>query len=362
MPATLLNASLKKLALWFETHHRALPWRRTYDPYHVWLSEIMLQQTQVTTVIPYFERFTRHFPNVEALAQASEADVLKLWSGLGYYRRARSLHAAAKAVVVNGGALPETLDGWLELPGIGRYTAGAISSIALEQAEPILDGNVERVLSRMRLLSREALGKDYLPKLWALAERFVKTAQSGGVSPRVFNQSLMEIGALVCTPKNPSCSQCPLSRDCLADREGRVTDFPEPKPRRETVRVQEHTLFLRDGSGRVLLRRRAAPEWRAGTWDLPMLSVDSDLPLVEPHSDERIVTNHVVTHHKIERTTYLASDGKLPKLWKTDFLRKLEGELKWVYPAEIAALPIGAPVIKLLSKKAPTRNPKSRSV
>ena len=224
----------------------------------------MLQQTQVKTVLPYFERFTSRFPDVETLARASEQDVLAAWSGLGYYRRAKALHQAAKWVVEeNGGRFPETLDGWLALPGVGRYTAGAILSIAYGQRHAILDGNVARVLSRVFLVRGDPRSGPARKLLWQKAEEVLPTR---AVSD--FNQALMELGALVCMPRRPRCLVCPLREDCMARKQGVQENLPELTPRKASVAVVLTAAVIRR-RGRVLMYQREDEELMRGLWELP---------------------------------------------------------------------------------------------
>src|SRR5690242_15502981 len=207
------------LLRWFAANARDLPWRCTRDPYAIWVSEIMLQQTQVKTVIPYWEHWLRELPTIKAVAKASPDKIHKLWEGLGYYSRARNLHQAARQIVgKNGGKFPENFDDVLALPGIGRYTAGAICSIAYNQPTPILDGNVIRVLTRVFGMRGDPREKRRNAKLWQMATRLVEAAAPNSCSE--LNQSLMELGALICTPRNPRCAECPVSRDCIALRRG----------------------------------------------------------------------------------------------------------------------------------------------
>jgi A/G-specific adenine glycosylase len=230
----------------------------------VWISEIMLQQTRVEAVIPYFERFVKRFPDIRALASAREEEVLELWSGLGYYRRARSLHAAARVLVVrHDGKFPEDERDMLAIPGIGRYTAGAIRSIALGLRAPILDGNVTRVLARVFGIEGDVSERAVSGTLWSIAERAV----ARGI-PSEVNQGQMEIGALVCRPVAPLCANCPLARFCTAFREKRVGELPELPRRRHTVHLRCTALLVRRG-GEILLRRRLPGELLAGLWDLP---------------------------------------------------------------------------------------------
>jgi len=282
--------ALRRLESWFERNQRILPWRDRPTLYRVWVSEVMLQQTQVVTVIPYFERFLAAFPNVEALAAAPEAEVLRLWAGLGYYRRARNLKAAAQMIVKTG--FPQTREGWLELPGVGEYTAGAILSIALDQPEAILDANVERVLSRVRKLTDKA-------RIWRISRAFVETGVSKGIRPSVLNQGLMELGATICTPKAPRCSICPLFDICYACASGVEENFPVKKKSKEWLRVDEELHCVVDAQGRVLMREREAGEWRAGLWDLVEKPKGSVIAI------GMVETRHTVTRHKIFRKTHV---------------------------------------------------------
>jgi A/G-specific adenine glycosylase len=219
---------------WYDRVHRDLPWRRTRDPYAIWVSEVMLQQTRVETVIPYYERFLERFPDVTALASAHEDAVLAAWSGLGYYRRARLLAAGAREVVARyGGVVPEEREARLGLPGVGRYTAGAIGSIAFDRPEPIVDGNVARVLSRVRCITTPLGEARTERRLWDEAERLVV-----GERPGALNQALMELGATVCTKAAPRCDVCPIASACEARRRGEVERLPIPKVRVEPKRVE----------------------------------------------------------------------------------------------------------------------------
>jgi A/G-specific adenine glycosylase len=254
------------LIRWFDQQARDLPWRRTRNPYAVWISETMLQQTQVKTVIPYYARWMRALPRVEDLARARPQRVLKLWEGLGYYGRARRAQAAARIIVKQYfGRFPERLEDLLALPGVGPYTAGAVCSIAFNQPAPILDGNVKRVLSRLRGIAGDPQGKALNAKLWRAAQELVSAAPG---EPARLNQSLMELGALVCRPRRPKCPDCPLRRDCFARRENRVGEFPTPARRAPVTDRRFIALVARRG-GRFLVRRRPAGGVNAGLWEFP---------------------------------------------------------------------------------------------
>src|SRR5438105_8158116 len=232
---------VRKSERWFRRHQRALPWRSTYDPYHVWVSEVMLQQTRMEVVLPYYERFLALFPTLADLAASSPDRVTAAWSGLGYYRRARRRRDGAIAVRDRfGGALPHDIDELMTIPGIGRYTAGAIASIAYDRAAPIVDGNVARILTRL-------FGTR--TNFWRRAEELVRQARS----PRIFNQALMEIGALICKPQNPRCDRCPLRTDCRALARGRTAIAPRKRP--GSISARRRLYVVMDRRGRVLMRR-----------------------------------------------------------------------------------------------------------
>ena len=259
------------LLAWYDRQKRDLPWRRTRDPYAIWLSEVMLQQTQVATVIPYWERFLQRFPTVEALAAAPLPDVLAGWRGLGYYSRARNLHRAAQEIVARfGGRLPSTAAELLSLPGFGRYTAGAVASIAFGEPAPLVDGNVARVLSRLFEVEGAPGDRAREARLWELA-----TALVPGERPGDFNQALMEHGATVCRPENPLCLLCPVREECLAYLHGRVAELPPAKvraaPKRMTLAV---AVWAHEG--RLLLARRAEKGLFGGLWELPAAEVQDD--------------------------------------------------------------------------------------
>jgi A/G-specific adenine glycosylase len=255
------------LLRWYRRNRRDLPWRRTRDPYAVWVSEVMLQQTRVAVVVPYFEKFLRRFPGVRALARASDDEVLALWSGLGYYRRARALLAGARMVVErHRGRIPDDPEALRRLPGIGRYTAGAIASVAFDREEAVLDGNVRRVLSRLFAVSLTPPARQER-WLWETAASLVQ-----GRDPGDLNQALMELGATVCRPRAPACGACPLARRCKARAEGRPEAFPQRRPRHATVAVRVAVaVVLR--RGRVLLERPAPRSPLRGAWDLPAIEI-----------------------------------------------------------------------------------------
>jgi A/G-specific adenine glycosylase len=254
----------RRMLRWFMHHAQDLPWRRTRDPYAVWLSEIMLQQTQVATVIDYFNRFLKTFPDVRRLAAAREEDVLRLWEGLGYYRRARHLHQAAKILAAeHGGVFPQDAETLRRLPGIGRYTAGAILSIAFDRPEPILEGNTVRVFSRLLAYTGDMQAAAGQALLWSFAQAVLPRKRSGQ-----FNQALMELGREVCKPRAPRCDLCPVFRLCRAAQRGIQEKIPRPKRKPVFEIVREAAVIVRR-CGRVLLRKCNDHERWSGLWDFP---------------------------------------------------------------------------------------------
>jgi len=269
-----------RLTGWYHARRRRLPWREDPTPYRVWVSEIMLQQTRVTAVLPYFDRFLEAFPTVQALAAAPLDDVLALWAGLGYYRRARNLHAAARRVVAeHGGALPADPAALAALPGIGRYTTAAIASVAFGLPLAVLDGNVARVLARLLALEEPIDAAPGRRRLWDTAEALLDPAD-----PSSHNQAMMELGALTCTPTSPACDACPLRPHCAALAAGEPTRYPRKAPRKKARRVHEVAAFVRRGrppaSGArdarpLLLAQRRAQGLLAGFWGLPSVPVEA---------------------------------------------------------------------------------------
>jgi len=260
------------LRRWFRRHARDLPWRRTRDPYAIWVSEIMLQQTQVATVVPYFERFLRRFPTLRALAEADEQDVLRLWEGLGYYRRARQLHRAARQVVAeHGGEFPRDPAEARRLPGIGRYTAGAILSLAFDAREPILEANTLRLWSRLLAYRGDPRGAKGQRVLWAAAEQSLPRRGAGA-----FNQALMELGAEVCRARQPACDSCPVAEFCEARRRGLQHTVPSSaaKPRIQSVR--EAVVVVARGNRVLIVKRGDKARW-AGMWDFPRFEVPPEV-------------------------------------------------------------------------------------
>ncbi len=251
----------RSLLRWFDANKRTLPWRNRPTPYRIWIAEVMLQQTRVAAVIPAYERFLERFPDVTTLASALERDVLAFWAGLGYYSRARSLRKAARRIVNEfGGNLPSDVQTLRHLPGIGRYTAGAICSIAFNQPQPVVDGNVRRVLTRLHALKRGAPESFF----WKRAAELVSTR-----SPSDFNQAIMELGAVVCLPANPLCGTCPVQRLCGARQEGAERLIPRGRTPKTSIQV-ELVMLVMARQGRVLLTRQPCADFIPGIWHLPV--------------------------------------------------------------------------------------------
>jgi A/G-specific adenine glycosylase len=256
-----------QLLRWFKKTARDLPWRRIHDPYAIWVSEIMLQQTQVATVIPYYHRFLKSFPTVRHLAEAELSGVLKAWEGLGYYSRARNLHRTAQVIMDQfGGRVPDTLDDLLRLPGIGRYTAGAIASIAFGREVPVLDGNVKRVLSRLFAISEDPVRSE--PSLWKISESLIPRGEAGA-----FNQALMELGSTICTPKGPQCSRCPLLKGCKGKASGNPERFPSKVAKKRIPHVEALAAVIRK-SQKILVRQRPSKGLLGGLWEFPNWKIE----------------------------------------------------------------------------------------
>ncbi len=372
----------QKLLKWYDRHKRDLPWRRTKDPYKIWVSEIMLQQTTVEAVIPYYERFLKKIPDMKTLAESSEEDVLKMWSGLGYYSRARNLWKASKILMETSGPgtschserserisrryfreiprfarddkpqLPCTVESLMNLPGIGRYTAGAIASIAFNQRAPIVDGNVIRVLSRLFRISVDPKSSKGQKKFWKKAEDILngvgaRSTRPGGQTPPLqygdFNQSLMELGATVCLPENPLCLICPVQKECQAHHKGQALDFPKGK--KKTI---YHDVILTAAviqkQGQILMVQRGNEGVLKNFWEFPM--VEGDLEMLAKNWPVKILkplpsVRHSVLNRRLKIFPFLCElTGEKPKN------RKYE----WIGPHEIHNLPSSSMNRKILEK------------
>lgn len=329
------------LLAWYAQHRRDLPWRHTHDPYRIWVSETLLQQTQVATVIPYYERFTARFPTIDALAAAPLDDVLKAWEGAGYYARARNLHRAAKQVVEQyDGKIPRRVDQLLDLPGVGRYIAGAVSSIAFNQDAPILDANVLRVLSRYFAIRgdlKTGMNGAARGRLWKLAEELIPEGRA-----RDFNQALMDLGATVCVARQPHCEICPVRRGCIARRLGIQQELPtkRAKPKRPHYQIGVGIIFKR---GRILIQRRPAQGLLGGLWEFPggkrergetfedcvRREVREELGIEVKVGKEFAVVEHGYSHFSITMHAFSCEHvhGRVRLLHATAF--------KWVRPADL---------------------------
>ena len=301
----------RRLLIWYGKEGRDLPWRETRDPYRIWLSEIMLQQTTVAAVIPYYKRFLERFPTLDALATASLDDVITLWAGLGYYSRARNLHKAAQQVMAEAaGAFPDTLEDLIALPGIGRSTAGAILSIAFDIPAPILDGNVRRVLVRLFAWTEDPRSSRAEKQLWAWANALTPEAD-----PHDYAQAIMDLGATRCTPREPDCGSCPLQEICLASKKGLTTTLPVARKKSKVPVRQQVSLIIHSPAG-ILLRQRPAEGFLCALWEFPTVDLSSglepeqaaahllsDLGLhgaIKKNSEIR----HVYSHFKLELTVF----------------------------------------------------------
>ncbi len=254
-----------QLLTWFSENQRDLPWRRTYDPYQVWISEIMLQQTQVKTVLPYFDRWMEKLPTIRNVAEAEEDTILKLWEGLGYYSRARNIQKAARAIIEeHGGNFPDDYEKIRALPGIGPYTAGAISSIAFNQDRPIVDGNIIRLIAR--LLNYRDNTRTNVRPFWEWAEKLIPKGEA-----RNFNQAMMEFGALVCTPQSPNCGTCPLQSSCGADKANTVNDIPNRGPKQKRIPIQVAIAVITDSqiANKFFIQKRRHGGLMGGLWEFP---------------------------------------------------------------------------------------------
>lgn len=323
--------SFSKIILnWFKKYGRKdLPWQKDISPYRVWISEIMLQQTQVNTVIPYYQKFMKRFPDVKSLAKAPEDEILHLWTGLGYYARARNLHKAAKIIVTEfNNHFPDTLESLQLLPGIGRSTAGAILSIAFQKPAAILDGNVKRVLSRF-------LAVNNIDMLWNHAESFVPKK-----NPHHYAQAMMDLGAMICTRTKPKCDLCPLEKYCEASLTDRIPEFPGKKSSKVLPIKQTVLLVLKNKSGQVLLEKRPSMGIWGGLWSLPEF-IDEKAILKKYSGIKKLKVlapfRHTFSHYHLDITPI---EGQLERV-------KNEGGV-WFDPQKPSKLGLSAPVKKIL--------------
>ena len=336
---------------WFGAHARDLPWRRTRDPYAIWVSEIMLQQTQVATAGPYFERFMQRFPTVEKLARARLDSVLKHWEGLGYYSRARNMHKAAKVIVTQyGGNLPADLEKLLSLPGIGPYTAGAVASIAFGRRAPVVDGNVIRVLCRCFRIQANPRETAVQKDLWSLAERLLPPSRPGD-----FNQALMELGSEICLPRSPRCDACPLHPVCQAHRHGDETAYPVRSARRKIPHytVVVGVIFRAD---RILIDKRKPKGLLGGLWEFPGGKKERGETLEEALQREvgeelsirirvtrlLVTVDHAYSHFRIRLHAFVCDYvSGTPRCGSCT-------DLKWVRPADLDRYAFPAANVKII--------------
>jgi A/G-specific adenine glycosylase len=336
---------------WLARHGRKdLPWQRESSPYRVWVSEIMLQQTRVAVAIPYFERFTLRFPAVTDLAEADLDEVLHLWSGLGYYARARNLHKAARLVIgEHKGQFPTAFQQVKNLPGIGRSTAGAILSLALGQRHPILDGNVKRVLARCFAIPGWPGRNHVLSRLWELAEDCTPMDRVGA-----YNQALMDLGATLCTRWEPDCARCPLAHGCAALAQGKPTAFPEPKPRKTLPTRDSLMLLVRNPAGEVLIQRRPPVGIWGGLWSLPECDLGQDvtdwcrqrLGVLPLRVEKLPIRRHSFSHFHLNIVPLRVELGTEPTLL-ADSNRAI-----WCDPGRPGTLGVATPIAEILREFA----------
>ncbi len=356
----------RRLLRWYRRNARDLAWRRTSDPYAIWVSEIMLQQTQVATVQRYFPRFLAAFPTITELAAAHEDRVLRLWEGLGYYRRARQLHAAAKKIVAeHAGHFPRNIEAVRSLPGIGRYSAGAILSIAFDAPLPILEANTIRLFARLIAYRKDVASPAAQKLLWETAGSLLPRQGSG-----TFNQALMELGSLVCTPRNPKCCQCPLQSLCPTYAEGLQERIPAAQRPPNMEDVREIAVIVRNSKGAVLLRKCGKAERWAGLWDFPRFSnpngstVSKDIKSQVDKLTGIGITNlkrltelrHGVTRFRITLSCFTARCSETPRL------KSVEGEIRWVSPDELDSYPLSTTGRKLAGLLLPSTGRIDRSL
>jgi A/G-specific adenine glycosylase len=336
----------RKLLVWYEKNARELPWRLSSSPYRTWVSEVMLQQTQVDTVIPYFMKWMAAFPDIPALASADLQEVLTLWEGLGYYSRARNLHKAAKMVVAQyDGKLPRDLRTLEKLPGIGRYTAAAIGSIAFGLDEAAVDGNIRRVLSRYFDVQEPARSPEGEKNLWSIAQHSLPKGKGGD-----YNQALMDLGATICTPTNPACNHCPLTEGCIANQLGIQEERPVKLPRKKIphATVTAAVIFK---DGKVLLAQRPSQRLLGGLWEFPggtleeedknlesclMREIREELGVEIRVGEPFGVYKHAYTHFKITLHAFLCElvAGEIPQALASD-------DLAWVDLEDLSMFPMG---------------------
>lgn len=345
---------------WFDREGRKdLPWQRNPTPYRVWVSEIMLQQTQVAVVIPYYERFMARLPTLIHLAETPSDNVLALWSGLGYYARARNLHRAAQLIqALHGGRFPTDLAELQALPGIGRSTAGAILSLALGQRHPILDGNVKRVLARHFGVAGWPGQSSVLAELWRLAERQTPRERVGA-----YNQAMMDLGATLCTRSTPQCQRCPLRSDCLARHQGRQLELPQARPARTLPKRETQMLLARNGRGEILMERRPSAGIWGGLWSLPETAAGTD---PADWCRERLGCTPLrleILRPRRHTFSHFALSIRIAALWLAESRLEVadQGAVQWASLASIGSLGLPAPVRSIIETADQPQSPNTRS-
>ena len=335
-----------KLLNWYDIHGRHnLPWQVRCEPYRIWISEVMLQQTQVATVIPYFSRFMERFPNIAALAEADIDQVLHFWSGLGYYARARNLHKTAGIIMSDhGGMFPGTIEDVMNLPGIGRSTAAAILAQSFDQRHAILDGNVKRVLCRHQMIDGWPGKRETEQQLWALSDSLTPDERVGD-----YTQAIMDLGATVCTRGKPDCRKCPVNSDCQSFLNDAVNEYPVPKPSKRLPARQTRMLLIRDVQGHICLKQRPPTGIWGGLWSLPECDGDAahwateNLGITIATQDAQPAFRHTFSHFHLDISVIPAT------LTRPHSSRIMETEsIVWYNPAGNQELGLAAPVKKIL--------------
>jgi A/G-specific adenine glycosylase len=356
-----INQLQKRLNHWYQNHHRMLPWRETDDPYRIWVSEVMLQQTQIKTVLPYYKEFLIHFPNVQRLASAKLQGVLKVWEGLGYYARARNLHRAAKKILVDhNGKVPDTWETIRKLPGVGDYIAAAVLSIAYHQPFAVVDGNVKRVLSRLHKFEEPVNRSSSYKTFKAASERLLDRRRSG-----IFNQAMMELGATCCIPKKPACDICPIQRFCRAFQDGTVAEYPKRK-NNPPIPLHHISVGVVYKNGHMLITRRKLEGLLGGLWEFPggkigkgespesacVREIREEVNLKVEIDSHITRVKHAYTHFKVHLDVFACRyiSGKV----------KLNGPIdhRWITWAEIDRFPFP----KANHKFIPLLNPTKKSI
>jgi A/G-specific adenine glycosylase len=365
--ATDLALVRKKLLAWYRQNARDLPWRRTRDPYHIWISEIMLQQTTVATVRGYFERFLERFPTISDLASAREEEVLHLWQGLGYYRRARHLHRAAQIIVRDfGGQFPTDPDEIRALPGLGKYTANAIACFALNQPLPIIEANTRRLWTRLTAAAGNPAKPPLETSLWQLAQDVLPKREFAD-----FNQGVMDLGSMICTPKSPACDKCPLAAFCVAHQTSTEDQFPQLAPRRAFVDVEHVTVLLWDKEKNQLLvtQRPDDGPW-AGLWEFPRVEKMGDEEYASAASralksftDQSfrihsvvMTLRHGIMHYKVTLTCFEAE-----LLQSIPSKATKPSGIRWVSPKDLLTLPFSSPQRRIIARILKHSDLESRS-